>query len=112
MLFREGHERQYVGLGIVHELSQFREPISQTIGCLSPLGDRAVAALLDKRGPDHRSDHLMLVPRNEQIVRKAIRERNSETAIDGETSRKRSTDRSSKAQNGADGRYLSGKTHR
>ena len=37
---------------------------------------------------------------------KGIRERNRETAIKGEISRKRSTDRGSQAHNGAVGGYL------
>ncbi|GEM_PF-5995122 len=44
--------------------------------------------------------------------RKVIRKRNRETAIKDKISRKRSTDRGSQAHNGADGRYLSGQTHR
>ncbi len=45
-----------------------------------------------------------------QIIGRVIRERNRETAIEGEISRKRSTDRGSQAHNGAVGGYLIGET--
>ncbi len=47
-----------------------------------------------------------------QIVEKVIRKRNRETAIKDKISRRRSTDRGSRAHYGADHRYLSGQTYR
>jgi glucose/arabinose dehydrogenase len=47
-----------------------------------------------------------------QMIGKPISERNRETAIKGEISRERSTDRGSQTHNGGEGRHLSGQTRR
>ena len=58
--FGEGHEREYIGLGTIHELRELRELAAQLIGDQSPLRARGVERLLREGRVDRGEHHLSL----------------------------------------------------
>ena len=66
----EGHERQHVGLGNVHESSKLLDLGPEIIGNLAPLQDGGVVIRLRKGGADHGGDHfaLALVGMGERVA--------------------------------------------
>ena len=56
----EAHEREHVGLGLVHEHGELGELRSQLIGDGAPLRVAGLVGFLGEDGVDHREHHLPL----------------------------------------------------
>src|SRR5918993_681795 len=52
MIFREAHEGEHVGFGLVHESGELRHVGTQLVGDLPPLRPRGLGILLDEGGAD------------------------------------------------------------